>query len=275
MNRARRGFAPASTTGGQMGLLDGIEVACFDLFDTLIRIDTERLPALEWDGATVRSTIPVLHDRIFAPRGVELADLVSAIRSMWAEVRAELRGVDGPGGERWREVPAIEKYRRLLQRFAEVDEDEVGQLAEVIADTHHQMLVSSALAVDGAEAVLARVRDRGVPTVLVSNWDHARAGAAMLEQTHLAPLLDHIVISEAVGFRKPHAKIFEQGLAPFGATPETAMHVGDQPEADVWGAGRLGFKTVWIDAGDKGWPEELTPEPSLTVTRLSDLLREL
>ena len=39
--------------------------------------------------------------------------------------------------------------------------------------------------------------------MLVSNWDHARAGSAMLSQTRLGPLLDHVVISEAVGFRKP------------------------------------------------------------------------
>ena len=257
-----------------MGFLDGVEVACFDLFDTLIRIDTELLPSVEWEGSSVRSTIPVLHERIFAPRGVELDDLVLAIRSMWQEVRAELRATDRPDDERWREVPAIEKYRRLLQRLEAIDGENVDELAEVVADTHHQMLVSAALPVDGAEEVLERVRERGVPTVLVSNWDHARAGTAMLAQTRLAPLLDHVVISEAVGFRKPHPKIFEEGLAPFSAAPEVALHVGDQPKADVCGAGRLGFKTVWINPGPNGWPEELTPTPSLTVACLADLLRE-
>ena len=134
------------------------------------------------------------------------------------------------------------------------------------------MLVSSALAVEGAAQVLARVRERGFPTVLVSNWDHARAGSAMLAQTSLAPLLDHVVISEAVGFRKPHPKIFQKALAPFGATPQAALHVGDLAEADAWGAGRLGFKTVWIDLGEAGWPDALEPTPTLTVTRLTDLL---
>jgi HAD superfamily hydrolase (TIGR01509 family) len=255
-----------------MELLDGIEVVCFDLFNTLVRIDRQRLPPLEWDGATVRSTIPVLHDRIFARRGVDLHELVRAIRSLWEEVQAELRAAESTEDERWREVPAVEKYRRLLRRLGTVEEDEVPRLAELIANTHHEMLVSASLVVEGAEEVLARVRGRGVPTVLVSNWDHARAGSAMLAQTRLAPLLDHVVISEAVGFRKPHPKIFEEALAPFSAEPQAALHVGDLAEADAWGAGRLGFRTVWIDLGEEGWPDAFVPAPSLTVARLTDLL---
>jgi HAD superfamily hydrolase (TIGR01509 family) len=258
-----------------MELLDGIEVVCFDLFNTLVRIDRQRLPSLEWDGATVRSTIPVLHDRIFAHRGVDLHELVRAIRSMWEEVQAELRAAQSPEDERWREVPAVEKYRRLLRRLEAVEENEVAELAEVIANTHHEMLVSASLLVDGAEEVLARLRGRGVPTVLVSNWDHARAGSAMLAQTRLGPLLDHVVISEAVGFRKPHPKIFEEALSPFGAAPQAALHVGDMAEADAWGAGRLGFRTVWIDLGEAGWPDAFAPAPSLTLARLSDLLEHV
>ena len=52
-----------------MRLLEGIEVACFDLFDTLIRIDTSRLPAVEWEGRSLRSSIPIVHARHFAGRG--------------------------------------------------------------------------------------------------------------------------------------------------------------------------------------------------------------
>ena len=258
-----------------MELLDGIEVACFDLFNTLIRIDRQRLPPLEWDGTTVRSTIPVLHERIFAGRGIDLHELVLAIRSMWEEVQAELRAAESPEDERWREVPAVEKYRRLLRRLETIEENEVAELAEVIADTHHEMLVSASLAVDGAEEVLGRVRGRGIPTVLVSNWDHARAGSAMLAQTCLAPLLDHVVISEAVGFRKPHPKIFEEALAPFGAAPQAALHVGDMAESDAWGAGRLGFRTVWIDLAEEGWPDGLMPAPSLIVAHLTNLLEHV
>jgi putative hydrolase of the HAD superfamily len=255
-----------------MDLLDGVEVACFDLFDTLIHIDTEQLPAVEWDGRSVRSTIPILHERIFAPRGIALAELARTLRAIWSELRAERRSELGSDDERWRETPAVEKYRRMLRSFDAIAGDEVEELAEEVAHVHHQALVSAAVPAEGAGELLARVRERAVLTVLVSNWDHARAGSAMLQKTGLAELLDHVVISEAVGLRKPHPKIFEEALAPFDALPGSALHVGDLAEPDAWGAGRLGFKTVWIDRKREGWPERLVPQPTLTVSRLADLL---
>jgi HAD superfamily hydrolase (TIGR01509 family) len=258
-----------------MDLLDGVEVACFDLFDTLIHIDTDRLPSVEWDGGSVRSTIPILHERIFASRGVALKELVLTLRAMWTALRAERRSQLGSDDERWSETPAVEKYRRMLRSLDAIDEAEVEALAEEVAHVHHESLVAAAVPAEGAGALLEGVRERGVRTVLVSNWDHARAGSAMLEGTGLAELLDHVVISEAVGLRKPHPKIFEEALAPFDAAPESALHVGDLAEPDAWGAGRLGFKTVWIDRKQEGWPERLHPQPSLTVSRLADLLSRL
>ena len=64
----------------------------------------------------------------------------------------------------------------------------------------------------------------------------------------------------------------ELALEPFDVAPEAALHVGDLAQADVWGAGRLGFRTVWIDRAQKGWPDSLEGRPTLTVTRLADLL---
>jgi FMN phosphatase YigB (HAD superfamily) len=97
----------------------------------------------------------------------------------------------------------------------------------------------------------------------------------MLEATGLADRLDHVVISEDVGLRKPHRRLFELALEPFDAAPNAALHVGDLAEADAWGAGRLGFRTVWIDREDKGWPENIEGSPTLTVNELKELLNHV
>jgi len=254
-----------------MSLLDGVEVACFDLFDTLIRVDTSQLPSVRWGGDEIRTTLPVVHERIFAERNVPLDRLVNAVRSMWATVRMELNREGAADDERWAEISAVEKYRRMLGDLGVRDPDEVQALATAVADTHHATLVSAAEAVEGAAELLERVRGAGAHTVLVSNWDHAPAGPAMLAQAGLTDLLDHVVISDAVGVRKPHPRIFEAALAPFDATPDRALHVGDLALSDAWGAGRLGFKTVWINLKAKPWSEDAHP-PTLTVGRLADLL---
>jgi HAD superfamily hydrolase (TIGR01509 family) len=255
-------------------LFAGVEVACFDLFDTLIRIDTARLPVVRWGGGEIRTTLPIVHERIFAERGVPLDRLVDAVRSMWMEVRKELNREGGSEDERYAEVAAVEKYRRMLREMRSVEEHEVDAVARQVADTHHATLVSAAFPVEGAREVLERVRARGCRTALVSNWDHADAGPAMLAQTGLAELLDHVAISEAVGVRKPHRRIFEDALAAFDAAPERALHVGDLARPDAWGAGRLGMKTVWINAAGKPYPED-EHRPTLVVSRLAELLDHL
>jgi putative hydrolase of the HAD superfamily len=255
-------------------LLDGLEVACFDLFDTLVRIDTSRLPAVRWNGSEIRSTVPVLHERVFAARGVAREDLVAALRALWTELR-ELReelkeepaSPDGP----WLEIPAVEKYRRLGRRLGIAADAELDALAREIADVHHATLLAAAEALPGAAEVLARVRARGLRTALVSNWDHAAAGPPLLARTGLAALLDHVVISEAVGVRKPDPRIFRAALAPFDAEPAAALHVGDLASADAWGAGRLGFRTVWINRDGVPWPEP-DPRPHVAIARIGDLL---
>jgi len=253
-------------------LLEDVEVACFDLFDTLIRVDRERLPAVPWEGGELRSTLPILHARHLEARGVSFDALLRELRALWEQVRGEQRREDLPEDRRFREVPAVEKFRRLLERLGVAPDPAAREeLAEALAATHHGALVECAEALPGAEEVLAAARARGARTALVSNWDHARAGPAMLEHTGLAPLLDHVVISETVGFRKPHPRIFEAALAPFGASPQRALHVGDLAASDVHGAGRLGFRTVWINPSGRRWAQE-GPPPTATVPGLADLL---
>jgi FMN phosphatase YigB (HAD superfamily) len=258
-----------------MKMLDGIEVACFDLFETLVTVDTRDLPPVDFDGTSIRSTIPLIHEQLFAGRGVTLEDLVRGVRSMWVEVRKELRRTDGTEDERLREIPSVEKFGRLVAELGVAEGDEARDLAGEVASLHHGTLISAACALDGAREVLVEIRERGIPTVLVSNWDHADAGPAMLAQTGLSDLLDHVVISEAVGVRKPHSRIFREALAPFGVEPGAALHVGDLAEPDAFGAARLGFKTVWLDRKQEGWDGALGPDPTLTLGHISELSEHL
>ena len=54
-----------------------------------------------------------------------------------------------------------------------------------------------------------------------------------------------ILVSEKEACRKPEAVIFERALAQMGVIAETAVFVGDNPEADVRGAQNVGMRGVW------------------------------
>jgi putative hydrolase of the HAD superfamily len=99
-------------------------------------------------------------------------------------------------------------------------------------------------------AALARLRAQGHPLAVASNWDVSLHD--VLERTGLAPLLDAVVTSAAVGASKPDARVFAAALAALGARPDGALHVGDRLEEDVEGALRAGLDAAWLDRDGAG-----------------------
>ena len=95
-----------------------------------------------------------------------------------------------------------------------------------------------------AAPALAALRRRGLRIVCVSNWDYELA--AVLERIGLAPALDGVVTSAAVGSRKPDPAIFAAALAIAGCEAAEAIHVGDGEE-DVEGARAAGIDVLRID----------------------------
>ena len=59
-------------------------------------------------------------------------------------------------------------------------------------------------------------------------------------------LFGSIVVSEAVGFRKPAPEIFHLACSALSTTPERTVFVGDNPSADIDGANSVGMYTVYI-----------------------------
>ncbi len=96
-----------------------------------------------------------------------------------------------------------------------------------------------------AVPALRELRAAGVRLVAASNWDISLH--EQLAATGLTPLLDGALSSAEVGVPKPDPEMFARALALAGATPEEALHVGDDVEADVGGARAAGLTPVLID----------------------------
>ena len=97
---------------------------------------------------------------------------------------------------------------------------------------------------DAAPALTA-LREAGIRTVVVSNWDvslHER-----LTETGLAALVDGALASAEVGAAKPDGAIFAAALELAATRPEETWHVGDTLDADVEGARAAGLTAVLID----------------------------
>lgn len=96
-----------------------------------------------------------------------------------------------------------------------------------------------------AEPALLALRDRGLKTIVVSNWDCSLGD--VLERCGLSPLLDGAVSSAEAGHRKPDPGIFAPALELAGCEPAEALHVGDSPVEDGDGARAAGVPVLLID----------------------------
>jgi len=54
-----------------------------------------------------------------------------------------------------------------------------------------------------------------------------------------------ILVSDAIGIKKPNPEIFRRAINQLGVTAEETVFVGDNPHADILGAQAFGMKAVW------------------------------
>ncbi len=62
------------------------------------------------------------------------------------------------------------------------------------------------------------------------------------------------IVKATITNRKPRRQYFKRVLKNLGAQPEQTAMIGDKLIADMWGAKRAGFVTVWVEhLGQDNW----------------------
>jgi putative hydrolase of the HAD superfamily len=81
---------------------------------------------------------------------------------------------------------------------------------------------------------------------IISNFTYAPVIYAGLRNLGINKFFNAVLVSEEVGWRKPHIKIFQEALKRLGIVAEEAVYVGDSPEEDIMGAKAAGIKTIFV-----------------------------
>ena len=85
----------------------------------------------------------------------------------------------------------------------------------------------------------------------------------------LAEWIDHVYISEEVGFVKPMPQFFARILEDLGVTADECLMVGDSLSSDVAGANNSGIDSCWLNR--KGRVSKNGVEPTYEIHSLAEL----
>jgi putative hydrolase of the HAD superfamily len=104
----------------------------------------------------------------------------------------------------------------------------------------------------GVAETLVELRQRGIPTALVSN--STEDVALVWAETPFAGLFDAAVFSATAGFMKPDPEIYELALRELPVSASEALFVGDGANDELEGARVVGMTPVLVQPGvDPQW----------------------
>jgi putative hydrolase of the HAD superfamily len=128
--------------------------------------------------------------------------------------------------------------------------------------------------VDGLHATLQALAAAGLRLGLISNAADNGNVQRLIDWAELRRYFDPIVVSAAVGLRKPNPAIFERVLQAWNLPPAECVMVGDTLGADILGAQLAGLHNVWFSP-HANHPANLAHRgniiPEVELTRLEDL----
>ena len=238
----------------------------FDLFDTLVDQNHDRLAPVEVEGRRIGATTPALHEHVVGELGIgiPILDFSDRLRSIDRKLRAETidRGLELATTDRFAVLAESLGCEDVAAAAEELTRVHMGVLQEAVTIPAHHEAVLANLAVDHSLA-------------LCSNFSHAETARSILRRARFDVHLHPVVISEEIGIRKPRREIFEAVASALELVPEEILHVGDSLRADVGGAAALGMKTVWLTRRIRDPEGELAkfdgPRPDFSLEDLMDL----
>ena len=233
-----------------------------DLFGTLVLAEPERLPVLRIGATSVRTTVGALGTLLAA-----YAPGVSA-EAFWHALAGVSEEMNQRRLREHVEEPSRERFRRALARVG-CDADACREGGAALARAHHRTLAEVTVLPPSHAALLDELRGRHRLAV-VSNFDDTGAVFEILHRHGVLGKIDAVVVSEALGLRKPHPLIVQTALRMLDVPASAALLVGDTFAEDIEGAHAVGVDAAWLAREARSVPPGATP-PRFVLRTLPEL----
>jgi HAD superfamily hydrolase (TIGR01549 family) len=150
-----------------------------------------------------------------------------------------------------------------------------GRTLPRMAEACARTLVAKARRFEDALPTVRLLESRGYRLGIVSNTPWGTPEYMWENQINRFGLAGHFgvsVFSSGIGFKKPDSRIFQAALDRLGVPAARALFVGDDPQADIIGASRMGMRTAWLRRPGRPYPGHVKPwEPLPTDVRIRSL----
>ena len=218
-----------------------------DFGNTLVRVDR---PGLR--GVVERTGDALVARRIVADRDAFMAAWVEERERQFREDVPEFKE---PDIER-RAIRVLARVRGMPPPPAKARWDDTSAAAlvtreeiDAVAEAYATEFVDRMAPVADAAATLATLSARGFALAILSNWPLATVIDRFAAANGWLPHLRAIVVSDRVGWIKPHPAIFRAAEAALGmelGSGGAILHVGDDWAADVVGASEAGWRSAYV-----------------------------
>lgn len=208
-----------------------IKAAIFDLGSTLIAFRGE------WPGVLEDSTQALMDSLQSSGVSLDRERLATAFQQ------------ENEHYQRQRQVDHLERTTAFVLRQVLQAQDVPEPPPEVLRQALRQMYAVSEARwqrVPEAEDVLQALRRQGLRLGLLSNAGDAENVDRLIDQAELRAYFDPIVVSAAIGIRKPDRRAFEPILEAWRVHPSEVVMIGDTLGEDILGAQRCGLHQIWV-----------------------------
>jgi HAD superfamily hydrolase (TIGR01549 family) len=203
-----------------------MKAVLFDLDDTLFDHKHSRLTALR----ALQVKVPQLQAATLEELEQEHEKLLSADYGQVLDGKISI--VDGT-------------TRRIAKLCSIYGVDLNLEEAKTITNVYNQEYMKNRQPVPGSIALLKVLKKQTVLGVVTNGLVEPQM--EKLRVCQMDGLLDFVVVSEAVGYKKPSKEIFEAGLKQANVKPSDAVYVGDSWFSDVLPAVSVGMKAIWLN----------------------------
>ncbi|HEX7455503.1 MAG TPA: HAD family hydrolase [Gallionella sp.] len=234
----------------------------FDVNGTLADIRTN-----EWHDDAYR-----VLSNLLSYQGISLDPNV--VKDLYFQIMKEQRAACA---ERYPEFDVVSIFRQIITQHATdftrgLPTEKLEQLPILLAETHR---------------AASRFRLQLYPGVADTIWQlHPKYHLAILSDAQTAYAIpelnavglsghfDPIIISGHFGYRKPDERLFTAALTAMKMEPSEVVFVGNDMHRDVYGAQRLGMKTVFFKS-NQGTQEKEGVKPDYIIYNFHELLNAI